>query len=990
MGRKVLPLLLLLFCSATVIAQKGKISGIIKDELTSETLIGATVLIGSGVGTTTDIDGYFEIEADYGEYDLTVSYVGYESKSQKVTLDKKEVTVKFSLGITTLNEFEVVADIAVDRETPIAFTNILPATIEEELAAQDLPMILNSTPGVYATQQGGGDGDARVSIRGFSQRNVAVMIDGIPVNDMENGQVYWSNWFGLDAVTRTMQVQRGLGASKIAIPSIGGTINILTKGIDAKKGGMVKQEIGNNGFLRTSLGLSTGPLKGGWGLTVAGSYKQGNGWVEQAFTKGGFYYLKAEKKLGKHLLALAAMGAPQSHGQRSFKKPLPLYDIDFALSEGFDTANHKDDINPSIDLGANYNQHWGEYETYRVNEVGDTTRGESVLLNERVNYYHKPQFSLRDFWSVNEKLYISNILYVSIGRGGGVGSKNTITDYDLLPNGQIDWQTSYDNNVGNNRFDNAFGQEIDVSIDRYFSDTEHKSSRILYAGVNNHNWFGGLSTFQYVANESWTYSGGIDARSYRGIHYREVYDLIGGDYYGSPTDEGDENTERGMLRVGDKFFYHNEGLVRWGGLFGQAEYSSTLISAFVNISSALSAYKRIDYFNEKDIVIGDQVFARASDEGGVFFYNSDGGLSAYNGATITYSGDTIFVNNNPNIYNPIDSFIVGAMDSIYNDDQETRYNETAWKYIPGFTVKGGFNYKLNEFQNIFINSGYISKAQRFQNVIDNDNEFYEQVENEKIIALELGWGLRKKKYAMNLNAYTTSWKNKPQTATVNHPDDDEVRIPVNLNGLNALHRGAELDFAYNVTPRLTVEGVISVGDWKWTSKGNSIVNDPATGVPIDTFEFNAENLHVGDAAQTQLGAMLRYQLVSNKKVKSYVKARYTYFDRHYSDFNPVDYQENDTIFEANFNDNGSPRQSWIVPSYGLLDVHVGISFKLNNGMGLHLKGSMLNALDQKYISDAKNNDTFTYYGSDTGFDVNSAAVFVGQGRRFNTSLKITF
>jgi outer membrane cobalamin receptor len=132
-------------------------------------------------------------------------------------------------------------------------------------------MILNSTPGVYATQSGGGDGDARITIRGFNQRNVAVMIDGIPVNDMENGWVYWSNWFGLDAVTSNIQVQRGLGASKIAIPSVGGTMNILTKGTGNKSGGTIKQELGSFGKLRTSLGYNTGKLKNGWGLTLSGS-----------------------------------------------------------------------------------------------------------------------------------------------------------------------------------------------------------------------------------------------------------------------------------------------------------------------------------------------------------------------------------------------------------------------------------------------------------------------------------------------------------------------------------------------------------------------------------------------------------------------------------------------------------------------------------------------------------------------------------------------
>jgi outer membrane cobalamin receptor len=58
--------------------------------------------------------------------------------------------------------------------------------------------------------------------------NTAVMINGVPVNGMEDGAVYWSNWLGLSDVTSAMQIQRGLGSSKLAIASVGGTVNIIT------------------------------------------------------------------------------------------------------------------------------------------------------------------------------------------------------------------------------------------------------------------------------------------------------------------------------------------------------------------------------------------------------------------------------------------------------------------------------------------------------------------------------------------------------------------------------------------------------------------------------------------------------------------------------------------------------------------------------------------------------------------------------------------
>ena len=109
-------------------------------------------------------------------------------------------------------------------------------------------MIANITPGAYASASGGGARDSRVTIRGFDQTNIGVLVDGIPVNDMENGQVYWSNWEGLKDITKSVQIQRGLGASKLAISSVGGTMNFITNGIDQKQQMVVKKEWGNNEF----------------------------------------------------------------------------------------------------------------------------------------------------------------------------------------------------------------------------------------------------------------------------------------------------------------------------------------------------------------------------------------------------------------------------------------------------------------------------------------------------------------------------------------------------------------------------------------------------------------------------------------------------------------------------------------------------------------------------------------------------------------------
>lgn len=82
-----------------------------------------------------------------------------------------------------------VIDIAKTRETPVAVSTIAPAEISVKIGNLEFPEIMSRTPGVYVTRQGGGYGDSRMNLRGFDQRNTSFLINGQPVNDMENGWV---------------------------------------------------------------------------------------------------------------------------------------------------------------------------------------------------------------------------------------------------------------------------------------------------------------------------------------------------------------------------------------------------------------------------------------------------------------------------------------------------------------------------------------------------------------------------------------------------------------------------------------------------------------------------------------------------------------------------------------------------------------------------------------------------------------------------------
>jgi len=360
------------------------------------------------------------------------------------------------------------------------------------------------------------------------------MIDGVPVNDMENGWVYWSNWFGLDMVTQTIQVQRGLGVSKLAVPSIGGTMNIFTTGIDSRRQLSVKLEAGTGMFQRQSISYNSGKLKNGWGFTGAFSRKKGEGYVDGAYTDGHFFYAKIEKKFKNHLISLSGFGAPQSHGQRSFKQPISFFDENQARNLGVtQEAIEQYTEAGGSNHGIKFNQFWGEY---------TDKNGVNSTLHEKENKYFKPQITLKDFWKINDKFYLTNVAYLSIGRGGGTGMRNTSLD---PATGLLNAQYIYDKNTNGD-----FGPNIESS----YHPTELWANSNTYQSVNNHFWYGLLSTATYVKNDNVTYSGGIDLRSYNGEHYRKVDNLLDADY--AKDLGGNLNTNQKVYREGDKYFYH--------------------------------------------------------------------------------------------------------------------------------------------------------------------------------------------------------------------------------------------------------------------------------------------------------------------------------------------------------------------------------------------------------------------------------------------------
>ena len=311
-------------------------------------LAGANIVVDeTDIGTASLEDGTYSINLGSGSYTLIVSVIGYSSSTQSIVIGEDElVTLDFELSVSEIgmSALEVLASRA-GSKTPVAYTTVDKEEIEFRLGSQDIPMSLNTTPSVYATQQGGGAGDARINVRGFNQRNVAVMINGVPQNDMENGWVYWSNWDGVADAAQSIQMQRGLSAVNLATPSIGGTMNIITDPAAYDKGGSFKQESGAGGFLKSTLNYNSGLI--GDKLALSGTIvrKTGDGVIDKTWTDAWAYYFGSSYAMNKsNRFELYAIGAPQRHGQNLYKQNIGTYDSEFAASvDGYDTEALGDD-----------------------------------------------------------------------------------------------------------------------------------------------------------------------------------------------------------------------------------------------------------------------------------------------------------------------------------------------------------------------------------------------------------------------------------------------------------------------------------------------------------------------------------------------------------------------------------------------------------------------------------------------------------------------
>ncbi len=603
--------------------------GIVTDG--KQPLAGANVVVdGTNLGAVSTQDGSYVVDVPVGTHNVTASFIGYSSVTVTVTVGESNVNADFTLEIdaVTLSALEVLASRA-DETTPVAYTNVSKEDLEFRLGSQDIPMALNTTPSVYATGQGGGAGDARINVRGFNQRNVAVMINGVPQNDMENGWVYWSNWDGVADASNSIQMQRGLSAVNLATPSIGGTMNIITDPAAHEKGGKIKQEVGEGGFLKSTLNYNSGLINDKLALSGTIVRKTGDGFIDGTWTDAWAYYFGSSYQMNdEHRFELYAIGAPQRHGQNLYKQNIATYSQELAGSiDGYNDSAYVEGEKFEHEAGRFFNQNWAPVDpSYKGQQywymygARTTDRYNANMLNERENFFHKPLVNLNHFYDINDEMRLSSVLYWSGGSGGGTGTYGSVSRIPAVEGNawyasspwMWDWNAEIEQNSAN--------------VDSAWSDTENRSTGILRNSINRQNTYGLISKLNYDVSDELEVQIGLDWRTAGIEHAREVRDLLGGDYY---VDFADDNAADGkVVRLGDIIAYHNETTVDWLGGFVQGKYDTEKFNLYGMGGVSTIGYTYHDHFAvDADVVEADNITTFQVKGGGRF--NLDDRMSAF-------------------------------------------------------------------------------------------------------------------------------------------------------------------------------------------------------------------------------------------------------------------------------------------------------------------------------------------------------------------------
>jgi iron complex outermembrane receptor protein len=474
-------LLGLAFCLAAISSwAQQSLSGKVLDAKSGEPLFGASVWTEKqGRGAVTDENGNFTIsKLKVGEIQLRVSYVGFETLQQSLTLPKsEELTLRLNPTELLTEEFIVSATRA-SATTPTTFQTIDKAELSKRNLGQDIPILLNFTPSVVTNSDAGaGIGYTSMSIRGSDQSRINVTVNGIPMNDAESHGVFYVNMPDFASSVDNLQIQRGVGTSTNGAATFGASLNFQTDTRQDDPYAEISNSAGSFNSWRHTVKAGTGLLNNRFAVDARLSKITSDGYVDRAFSDLKSFFVSAGYYGENHVVKLNVFSGKEKTYQAWYGLPESKLEEDRTFN--YYTYDNETD---------NYQQ--DHYQLIYTGKIGSNWKTNAALHYTYGRGYYEQYREDDDFASYGlpdveiggdmisstdfiRRRWLDNDFF------GGIASINYISDYgkwDVILGGGI------------NRYDGDHFGEItwariagETNIrDRYYDNNAVKDDRNIY------------------------------------------------------------------------------------------------------------------------------------------------------------------------------------------------------------------------------------------------------------------------------------------------------------------------------------------------------------------------------------------------------------------------------------------------------------------------------------------------------------------------------
>lgn len=750
-------ILLAFLLPAFAFAQFNTLTGTITEEISTEPLANVAIDIvkadSSFITTRTNDEGTFSADIVEGDYTIR-----YQSQGHKYVLGPFKVDQRLvALGNITYTS-KVIDEYKVNQENIPTISGS--ETDVKDDGSQNISSALNASRDPFLATASFIFSNARFRIRGYDNKNFTTYMNGIPVNDLEDGVTIWNQWGGLNNVMYNRESSLGLQPSTFTFGGVGGAFGLDSRASKQRKQLQVSYAVANRNYRhRLMATYSTGLMKKGWALSLSASRR----WAAEGYVPGTFYdgysYFASVEKFFKstHSISLTIFGAPTRSG-RSTAAVQELYNL----------------------AGTNYyNPYWGYLDGRK--------------RNSNVGYTHLPTFILTNEWKINNNSSMMTSAGFVFGR-----TSVTALDWNNAPDPRPDYYRylpSYyrddsvmmavvekelrDNeaarqiNWGNLYEANAMSYETIDSVDGIpgKSVTGKRARYIVENRIQDTKRFNIAHTYNNTISNHVAITAGINYQLQITRNYKVVEDLLGADFYldvnqfalrdfpdSFAAGQNDLNRPNRVLKQGDQFGYDYISHVHRGAAWGQGVFKFDKVDFFVAAELSMTAFWR----NGKTKV-------------GLF---------------------------------PDNSFGKSEIKKFFN-----------YAFKAGVTYKiDGRNYLFANGGYInrapFFDNSYVSPRTR--------NELANNLKSETIYSAELGYNLRTPRVKLKASLFYTQFNDQTRTSSFFH-DDLRTLVNYTLTNIDTRHWGGELGAEIKVYKGFSATIVGSMGRYTFISRPEATI-----------------------------------------------------------------------------------------------------------------------------------------------------------------------